>query len=128
MAGQQTSANLGLTLPGTTSPDMSSSSNAIALLAAAHLQFDALHGLLTDTGTANAYAVAFSPVTALFAGMELNFKCAHTNTAASTLAINGGAAKAITKNGTTALAGSEIVTNQIVKVIYDGTQWQLITQ
>jgi hypothetical protein len=48
--------------------------------------------------------------------------------ATSTLAINGGAAKAITKNATTALAGGETNLNQIVQVIYDGTQWQLLSQ
>jgi hypothetical protein len=81
-----------------------------------------------DTGVANAYAIAISPAPALQNGLSLYFKAAHANTAASTLAVNGGAAKAITKNGTTALAGAEIALNQIVQVIYDGTQFQLISQ
>jgi hypothetical protein len=128
MSATQTSPNLGLVLPGTTSPDVTNNANTIALLTAALLQLDNLGGLLTDTGTANAYAVALPIVESPTAGMEINFKAAHANTGASTLALNGGTAKAITKSGTTALAGSEIAANQIVKVIFDGTQWQLISQ
>ncbi len=128
MASTQTSTNLGLVLPGTTSPDVTNANDTIALLTAALLTLDNLSGLQTDTGTANTYAVALNPAVALFTGMELNFKAAHANTGASTLALNGGSAKAITKNGTTALAGAEIAANQIVKVIYDGTEWQLISQ
>jgi hypothetical protein len=52
----------------------------------------------------------------------------HANTGASTLAINGGTAKAITKNGTTALAGAEISANQICCLLWDGTEWQLVSQ
>jgi hypothetical protein len=81
-----------------------------------------------DTGAANAYAAAFTPAPALVAGLSLFFKAAHANTGASTLAVNGGSAKAITKSGTTALAGAEISANQIVHVMYDGTQFQLISQ
>lgn len=128
MSATQTSTNLGLTLPGTSSPDVSDSANTIALLTAALLVLDNLAGLQADTGTANTYAVALAPAIALFTGMEINFKAAHANTGASTLALNGGTAKAITKSGATALAGAEISANQIVKVVYDGTEWQLISQ
>lgn len=127
MSATQTSANLGLILPGTTNPDNTNSAASVALLTAALLTIDNLSGLQTDTGTANTYAVALSPAVALFTGMEINFKAVHANTGASTLALNGGSAKAITKNGGTALSGSEIAAGQIVKVIYDGTEWQLIS-
>lgn len=81
-----------------------------------------------DTGTANAYAAAYTPAPILKAGLALYFKAVHANTGASTLAVNGGSAKAITKNGATALAGAEISANQIVHVVYDGRQFQLISQ
>lgn len=81
-----------------------------------------------DTGSLNAYAVALTPTPTLQAGLGFYFKAAHTNTGASTLAVNGGTAKAITKTGTTALSGSEINAGQIVHVMYDGTQFQLISQ
>ena len=41
---------------------------------------------------------------ALVPGLRLYFKAAHANTAASTLAVNGGAAKAITKPWTPRLS------------------------
>jgi hypothetical protein len=80
-----------------------------------------------DTGTANVYAVAITPAPTLAAGLQLFFKAAHANTGASTLAINGGTAKAITKSGTSALVGAEISAGQIVLVVYDGTQFQMIS-
>jgi hypothetical protein len=41
MAGTQTSANLGMVLPGTTSPDVTNANDSIALITAALLQVDA---------------------------------------------------------------------------------------
>jgi hypothetical protein len=80
-----------------------------------------------DTGAANAYAVTLTPTPALVAGSEVTFKAANANTGASTLAVNGGSAIAITKNGnSTALAGGDITVGQIVTVKYDGTVWQMI--
>jgi hypothetical protein len=84
-----------------------------------------------DTGAANAYAAVFSPVPQAAPGTRVYVKCIHANTAASTLAITGflaGAAKPITKNGTTALSGAEISANQIVQLVWDGTEWQMISQ
>jgi hypothetical protein len=82
-----------------------------------------------DTGAANAYAAALTPApAALVAGLSFQFKAVHANTGASTLAVNGLAAKAITKTGATALAGGEINANQIVLVTYDGAQFQLVSQ
>lgn len=128
MSVTQTGPTTGQTLPGTSSPDVTNSSDTVALLTNYELAMEGLIALQTDTGTANTYAVALSPAVPIFTGMELNFKAAHANTGASTLNVNGGGAKAITKSGTTALAGGEISANQIVKVIYDGTEWQLISQ
>jgi hypothetical protein len=80
----------------------------------------------SDSGTANAYAVTLSPAPTLVAGSEVIFKAAHTNTGASTLAVNGGSPTNIYKlNASTALAAGDIVTGQIVTVIYDGTYFQL---
>jgi hypothetical protein len=80
-----------------------------------------------DTGSANAYAIALSPAPTLAAGLPLYFKASNANTGPSTLAVNGGTAKAITKSGATALAGAEISAGQIVLVVYDGTQFQLVS-
>lgn len=80
-----------------------------------------------DTGAADAYAVTLSPVPpALQAGFTVIFKAAHSNTGASTLAVNGGSPKAIKKNVSSALASGDILANQIVAVLYDGTNFQML--
>jgi hypothetical protein len=79
-----------------------------------------------DTGVANAYAVMLSPVPSLVAGESVIFTAAHANTGASTLAVNGGTAIAIFKQGgTTVLASGDIIAGQAVHVIYDGTNFQM---
>lgn len=79
-----------------------------------------------DTGVANAYVVSLNPAPTIVAGSLLVMKAAHANTGASTIAVNGAAAVAITKNGASALVGGEIGAGQIVYLIYDGTEWQLL--
>src|SRR6266403_1016674 len=80
----------------------------------------------TDTGAANAYAIAPSPAIAAYAtGQRFQYKAVNANTTASTLAVSGLAAKAIQKNGV-ALVANDILANEIVDVIYDGTQFQMI--
>lgn len=121
--------NSGAVVPTTGAPDYGGGATDFANVCLAIGSVDAKLGqLLADTGVANAYAVATPWAATLTAGLELTIKAAHANTGASTLAVNGGAAKAITKTGTTALAGGEISANQIIVVIYDGTEWQLISQ
>jgi len=81
-----------------------------------------------DTGVANAFAVTLTPApTGLTSGMCIEFMAAHANTGVVTLNVNGFGVKAITKNGTAPLTGGEIAANQIVRVIYDGTEFQLIS-
>jgi hypothetical protein len=84
----------------------------------------------TDTGSANAYAIAPSPAIAAYAaGQRFQFKAAHSNTTTSTLAVNGMATKTIQKYSSGALANlasGDIVTGQIIDVIYDGTVFQLV--
>jgi hypothetical protein len=84
------------------------------------------YGYAVDTGAANAYAVSLSPTPTLVAGSTGAFLAAHTNTGASTLAVNGGSAIAIKKNGnSTALAAGDITANQIIRWVYDGTVFQI---
>lgn len=77
-----------------------------------------------DTGTANAYAVALSPTPTIVAGSPLRFKVANANTGASTLAVNGGSATPIKKQGATALASGDWPAGMIVELVFDGTNWQ----
>lgn len=136
MANQTVTANLGLALPaddthntpwGASDEVLATAINGIDAEIVAGVQ-GGTWNYAADTGSANAYAAAYSPAPALKAGLILYFKAAHANTGASTLAVNGGSAKAVTKAGTTALAGGEIAANQIVQVVYDGTEFQLISQ
>src|SRR6185369_2938158 len=59
-------------------------------------------------------------------GEVVSFIAGSTNTSSVTLAVSGLATKAITKNGTTALTGGEIVSGAVINVMYDGTQFQLM--
>jgi hypothetical protein len=75
---------------------------------------------VVDTGVANAYAVAYSPaVTALVDGMVLRFRAKAANSAASTLSVNGLAAKPILGGAHAALAGGEIVAGGICEAVWN---------
>lgn len=80
-----------------------------------------------DTGTANAYAITQSPAPTIVPGSLVVIKAAHANTGASTIAINGGSPIAITRSGSTPLIGGEISAGQVVDLIYDGTNFQLLS-
>jgi hypothetical protein len=81
----------------------------------------------SDTGAADAYAIAPSPaVTAYAAGQHFSFKAANASTGASTLNVSGLGTKAIQVNGN-ALTGAEIGANDIIEVRYDGTQFQMVS-
>ena len=80
-----------------------------------------------DTGVADAYVVALRPaITAYTTGLKVVFQAINANTGASTLAVNGLAAKAIKKSVSTALSANDILANQIVEVFYDGTNFQML--
>ena len=64
-------------------------------------------------------------ITSYVNGCTYRFFAAGNNTGAVTLSINSVGAKAITKNGTTALEAGDISTGVLVTVTYDGTQFQL---
>lgn len=79
-----------------------------------------------DSGTVNVLAVSLTSAPTIVAGSLVVVKVANTNTGAATIAVNGAAAVAITKEGSTALSGGEMHSGQIVFLIYDGTEYQLI--
>jgi hypothetical protein len=82
----------------------------------------------TTTGSANAYVLTLSPaITAYAAGQSFEILASFGNTGAATLNVSGLGTKAITKDGTTALASGDIVSGAIYRVTYDGTQFQLTT-
>lgn len=81
-----------------------------------------------DAGSTDAYAVTLAPApTAYFTGMVVKFKANTLNTGAATLNVNSLGAKDIKKNYNTALATGDILANQLVSVIYDGTNFQMLS-
>lgn len=81
-----------------------------------------------DTGSANAYAIAPTPALSAYTeGLRVQFKAAHANTGASTLAVSGLATKAILQpDGTDLLAGM-IPAGAIVDCEYNGTAFQMMS-
>lgn len=80
-----------------------------------------------DAVGTDSYAVTLpGNFSAYYAGMAINFKAGTANTGAATLAVNGGAAKAIVKGISTALVTGDIQANQIVSVVYDGTNFVIV--
>jgi hypothetical protein len=87
-------------------------------------------GYAATTGSANAYAVALSIAPAAYtAGMIVSFKASFANTAAATINVNSLGAKTIKKYSTSDLAANDIVSGQIVTLIYESTAdvFQMIT-
>ena len=80
-------------------------------------------GTVTAGGTANAITVTSnSPIASYATGQIIGFKAAATNSAATTLNVNGIGAKAIRKNTQTvdaALSGGEIISGGIYTCVYD---------
>ena len=93
---------------------------------AGQVQDSTLQYLTSVAGTNTITATAPVSMSALAAGQIFRFVAAATNTGGVTININSIGAKAITKNGTTALTANDILINSAVQVIYDGTQFQLV--
>lgn len=88
---------------------------------------DAIGGAITTTGSANAYVLTTSlSLAAYVAGQSFDIKASFGNTGAATINVDTLGAKSLTKNGTTALASGDIVSGNIYRISYDGTQFQII--
>jgi hypothetical protein len=81
---------------------------------------------LTVSGTDTITATVSPALTAYAAGQMFAFVAANTNTGAVTINISTLGAKAITKNGTTALSAGDLTANYLFVVVYDGTQFQVV--
>jgi hypothetical protein len=82
--------------------------------------------LLGVSGIDTITAAGSPQVTAYATGQMFWFVAAGTNTGAATLNIDSLGAKSITR-GTAALAAADMVSGSIVLVVYDGTQFQLLS-
>ena len=81
--------------------------------------------LTSVSGTNVITATGAFGMSAYATGQIFTFIASGTNTGATTLNINSLGAKAVTKNGTTALSAGDIATGRAITVFYDGTQFQL---
>jgi hypothetical protein len=89
-------------------------------------QSDATKYLASVAGT-NTITGSLNPaITAYAAGQTFRFVAAASNTGAVTININSLGAKAITKEGATALSAGDILINALYEIVYDGTQFQLV--
>ena len=80
----------------------------------------------TSSGTNTVTASATPAIAAYAAGQTFRFKAGGTNTGAVTLNLNSLGAKAVQKRGAALVAG-DITANNVVTVVYDGTQFQMIS-
>lgn len=81
-----------------------------------------------DAGANDIYAITLTPAPAAYTtGMIVYFKANTANTGACTLNVNTLGAKTIKKNYNSDLADNDILANQLVAVIYDGTNFQLLS-
>jgi hypothetical protein len=81
---------------------------------------------LTVAGTDTITASVSPSLTAYASGQMFAFVAANTNTGAVTINISSLGAKAITKNGNTALSAGDLTANYLFVVVYDGTQFQVV--
>jgi len=84
--------------------------------------------LNTITGTNTITATASPTLSAYAAGQMFYFVAAGDNTTAVTLNIDGLGAKAVTRDGSTALISGDIKSGEVVVVVYDGTRFQVVSQ
>jgi len=81
-----------------------------------------------DAVGTDSYAITPSPaITAYAAGQHFTFKAGTANTGACSLNVSGLGAKTIKKNVSGDLVTGDILLNQIVEVIYDGTNMQMLS-
>jgi hypothetical protein len=76
----------------------------------------------------NAASITLSPSvppSSYFAGLAYEFIAPNTNSGAVVVSVSALAAKALTKNGSTALIAGDIPANSIIRIVYDGTRFQL---
>lgn len=84
-----------------------------------------IHATASGTDT---YSATITPaITAYSAGASFFIKFTNANTGASTLNLNTIGAVSIKKNVSTNLSAGDIAAGQVVLLVYDGTNFQIIT-
>ena len=86
------------------------------------------NGSISTSGSSSAYVLAASrTISAIAAGASFIFKANHASTGATTIAIDGLATKSIKKLHDQAIAANDIESGSICHIVYDGTNFQLIS-
>jgi len=97
-------------------------------MAAIKREWNRSHPTATSAGSANAQTLSYAAnPSAYVRGQCFSFVAGFTNTGPCTLAVGGLGARSIVADGAT-LAGGEIVAGLAVVVMYDGTQFQLVSR
>lgn len=83
---------------------------------------------LVATGAVNNFAVTYpAAIVSLPAGMEFTFKAHLANSSAAFLNLNGLGLVEIVKNSNLSLSSNDIKAGHFVRVIYDGSKWQMLS-
>jgi hypothetical protein len=82
--------------------------------------------LITISGADTITGTMSPTLTAYAAGQLFYFVAAGANTGAVTLNVDGLGSRAVTRDGSSALAAGDINSGEMVVVIYDGTRFQMI--
>jgi hypothetical protein len=123
----QTPITNNLPMTGFRHINVANAQNRNEYASAAQCQDNTFEWLTSVSGTDTITALAAIGMGAYAAGQCFRFVSSGANTTTSvTLNLNGLGAKAITKNGATALAVGDIPSGAVVEVVYDGTQFQLV--
>ena len=86
------------------------------------------NGSISTSGSSSAYVLAASrTISTIAAGDCFVFKANHASTGATTIAIDGLATKSIKKFNDQAIAANDIESGSICHIVYDGTNFQLIS-
>lgn len=83
--------------------------------------------LITVTGTDSIIGSLSPALTTYSAGQMFYFIAAGTNTTAVTINIDGLGVKNITHNGNVALAAGDILSGEMIVIVYDGTRFQMVS-
>lgn len=81
-----------------------------------------------SSNTGNTYSVTLSPAPTYTTGLAVHFKASAANDGPSFLDVNGLGPVSIRKNFNEDLAAQDIRNGQIVSVMYDGTNFQMLSQ
>jgi hypothetical protein len=134
---QATAANQNIQLVPATGAQVDVSNTRIINVDSAQAATDAVNASLiqysylnfgNDGGAANALAVDLPvPISTYSAGLHVMVKAGAANTGTATLDVNGLGPVSIKKNGTQNLAAGDIQPNLILSLLFDGTNFQVLS-